>query len=67
MHGTQDGDPYKAARAIEQALGAKTTPLRLQLGADAIAMVRAHAEQLLKDLTAWEAVAANTRIDRAAA
>ena len=50
MDGTQQGDPYKAAAAIERALGAETTPLRLQLGADGVASVRAHAEQLLKDL-----------------
>ena len=56
MDGTQEGDPYKAAAAIERALGAETTPLRLQLGADGVASVRAHAEQLLKDLAAWENV-----------
>jgi NAD(P)-dependent dehydrogenase (short-subunit alcohol dehydrogenase family) len=63
MHGTQVGDPYKAAQAIEQAIQAQTTPLRLQLGADAVAAVRAHAEALLKDLTAWEEVAIDTRVD----
>jgi NAD(P)-dependent dehydrogenase (short-subunit alcohol dehydrogenase family) len=63
MHGTQVGDPYKAARAIELALLAETTPLRLQVGADSVAMVRAHAEQLLKDLAAWETVAVDTRLE----
>jgi NAD(P)-dependent dehydrogenase (short-subunit alcohol dehydrogenase family) len=67
MHGTQDGDPYKAAHAIEQALAAAATPLRLQLGSDAISAVRAHAEQLLKDVGAWETVALDTRIERAPA
>ena len=61
MDGTQEGDPYKAAAAIDQALGAETTPLRLQLGADGVASVREHAEQLLKDLAAWESVAVATR------
>jgi hypothetical protein len=37
--------------------------LFLQIGADSVAAVRAHADQLLKDLAAWEAVAADTRID----
>jgi hypothetical protein len=67
MHGTQDGDPYKAACAVELALVAETTPLRLQVGADSVAVVRAHAEHLLKDLTAWEKVASDTRIDAVAA
>lgn len=54
MHGTQAGNPAKVAAAIERALAAPTTPLRLQLGGDAIDAVRAHAEQLLKDLATWE-------------
>lgn len=54
MNETQDGDPLKAAAAIDDALRAKKTPLRLQLGADAIAAVRGHAEALLADLAAWE-------------
>lgn len=56
MNGTQEGDPLRAAEAIERALGAERTPLRLQLGADAVGSVRAHAEQLLADLAAWEQV-----------
>lgn len=63
MHGTQAGDPLKAAAAIERALQSDTTPLRLQLGEDAVNAVRAHAEQLLADLAAWEAVALDTRIE----
>jgi NAD(P)-dependent dehydrogenase (short-subunit alcohol dehydrogenase family) len=56
MNNTQAGDPRRAAEAIERALAAETTPLRLQLGADAVAAVRAHAEKLLADLATWEAV-----------
>jgi hypothetical protein len=67
MDGMQEGDPDKAARAVAQALEAKTTPLRLQLGADSIAAVRGHAARLLEDLASWERVALNTRIDGAAA
>jgi hypothetical protein len=62
MDGTQDGDPYKAARAIDMALRAETPPLRLQLGADSVAAIRAHSEQLLKDLTRWEKVAMEHRL-----
>lgn len=62
MHATQEGDPRKAARAIELALDDPNTPLRLQLGEDAVRSVRAHAESLLGDLARWEAVALDTKI-----
>jgi NAD(P)-dependent dehydrogenase (short-subunit alcohol dehydrogenase family) len=62
MDGTQEGDPTKAARAIDLALRTDVTPLRLQLGADAIDAVRGHAEQLLKDMAAWETVGRETRV-----
>ncbi|MGL4488479.1 MAG: oxidoreductase [Rhizobiaceae bacterium] len=63
MHGTQEGDPMKAAHAIDVVLKAEVTPLRLQLGADAVDSIRAHSEQLLKDLAAWESVALDTKVD----
>jgi len=63
MHDTQMGDPMKAAAAIDQALAAEQTPLRLQLGQDAVDAVRAHAQALLNDLERWEPVGANTRIE----
>jgi len=62
MHGAQPGDPAKAARAVALALESDVTPLRLQLGADSIAAVRAHAEQLLKDLASWERVGIETTL-----
>jgi len=67
MNGTQEGDPAKAALAIDAALRSDKTPLRLQLGTDAVSSIRAHAEQLLKDLADWEPVANATRVDAAAA
>ena len=67
MHGAQPGDPAKAARAVVQALEAEVTPLRLQLGADSIGAVRAHAETLLKDLARWESVGHDVAFDRSAA
>jgi NAD(P)-dependent dehydrogenase (short-subunit alcohol dehydrogenase family) len=63
MHGTQEGDPRKAAAAIETALEAPNAPLRLQLGADAVEMVRTHGETLLRDLAAWEGLARSTGFD----
>ncbi|MBO9728693.1 MAG: SDR family NAD(P)-dependent oxidoreductase [Chitinophaga sp.] len=62
MHGTQEGDPAKAAAAIDLALSSPNTPLRLQLGEDAVAAIKQHSENLLKDLATWESVAANTKI-----
>jgi NAD(P)-dependent dehydrogenase (short-subunit alcohol dehydrogenase family) len=63
MDGTQMGDPIKAAAAIQAALDADQTPLRLQLGSDAIDAVRAHAETLLADLRRWEDVGRATAFD----
>jgi NAD(P)-dependent dehydrogenase (short-subunit alcohol dehydrogenase family) len=63
MHGTQNGDPFKAAAAIDKALAAADTPLRLQLGEDAVNAIRQHSENLLKELAAWEQVAVDTKID----
>lgn len=67
MNGTQEGDPRKAAAAIEAAIDAPNTPLRLQLGADAVDNIREHSETLLKDLAAWEALARGTRFNAIAA
>lgn len=67
MHGTQEGDPRRAAAAIETVLDAPNTPLRLQLGADAVDAVRGHSETLLKDLNAWEDLARYTRFGALAA
>lgn len=63
MHGTQAGDPLKAAAAIDKAINAERTPLRLQLGEDAVVAVRQHAHALLADLEAWQAVGADTKFD----
>ncbi len=67
MNGTQEGEPAKAALAIDAALTSDKTPLRLQLGTYAVSSIRAHAEQLLKDLADWESVANATRAPAAAA
>ena len=60
MDGTQDGDPRKAAAAVETALDAADTPLRLQLGADAVEAIWDHSRTLLEDLARWEALARST-------
>jgi NAD(P)-dependent dehydrogenase (short-subunit alcohol dehydrogenase family) len=66
LDGRQDGDPDKAARALDLALQADNTPLRLQIGADAIAALRADTERFLNDLAAWEKVGSNVRVDASA-
>jgi NAD(P)-dependent dehydrogenase (short-subunit alcohol dehydrogenase family) len=60
MHQAQDGDPAKAAAAIEAALDADTTPLRLQLGPDAVDAIRSHAQTLLADMQTWEQISRST-------
>jgi NAD(P)-dependent dehydrogenase (short-subunit alcohol dehydrogenase family) len=55
-----------AGGALKHMLAAETPPLRLQLGADAVAAVRGHAERLLADLAHWKPVALDTRFDAAA-
>ena len=67
MHGAQLGDPMKAAAAIDRALAAEKTPLRLQLGEDAIGAIRDHANQLLQDLEHWAPVGSATQIEGATA
>ncbi|NAS13744.1 oxidoreductase [Poritiphilus flavus] len=63
MDRTQEGDPVKAAQAIDKALQAEDTPLRLQLGADSVEAIKTHAEQLLSDLEHWKEIAENTTFD----
>jgi NAD(P)-dependent dehydrogenase (short-subunit alcohol dehydrogenase family) len=63
LDGKQDGDPVKAARAVDLALRADNTPLRLQVGGDSIAALRAHAEHLLRDLATWEKVGSDIRVN----
>lgn len=67
MHGTQEGDPFKAAAAIDKALLAANTPLRLQLGEDAVNAIKQHSENLLKDLAAWEQIAVDTKLNSSSA
>ncbi len=63
MDQTQEGDPAKAAIAIDKALLADNTPLRLQLGEDAINAVRDHSEHLLAELESWQVVGSDTKVD----
>jgi NAD(P)-dependent dehydrogenase (short-subunit alcohol dehydrogenase family) len=53
-HGTQAGDPAKAAALILAALDAEDTPLHLPLGDDAVDAVLGHLDQVRGDVAAWE-------------
>ena len=61
MDGTQEGNPAKAAEAIDKAIRSENTPLRLQLGEDAIEAVKDHAETLLSQLESWRSVGLDTK------
>ncbi|MEA2748606.1 MAG: hypothetical protein QOI41_2749 [Myxococcales bacterium] len=63
-HGAQDGDPVKAARAIVDAVVAGAPTLRLPLGADAVANIRAKLASVGADVNASEAVATSTAVGR---
>jgi hypothetical protein len=58
--GQQPGDPALAAKAIIAVARSPLPPLRLILGADAIARVRSKLVQVTKDLEDWESVSLNT-------
>ena len=63
VHGTQPGDPGKAAEAIIAAVEAEKTPGFLLLGKDALAAYRATAAAQANEVEAWEAVTAGTGFD----
>lgn len=62
-HGTQPGDPTKAAEAIIAAVEAEKTPQFLLLGGDALAAYRATAAAQASEVDAWETVSAGTGFD----
>ncbi|WP_380283039.1 SDR family NAD(P)-dependent oxidoreductase [Kitasatospora purpeofusca] len=62
-HGSQPGDPDKAAAVILAALEAGRTPLRLPLGEDSTGAVLAHLDQVREDVVAWEKESGATAFD----
>jgi NAD(P)-dependent dehydrogenase (short-subunit alcohol dehydrogenase family) len=59
-HGTQSGDPVRAARAILTAVEADQPPALLMLGTDALTAIRAVIDAQLAELTAWEKTSLST-------
>jgi NAD(P)-dependent dehydrogenase (short-subunit alcohol dehydrogenase family) len=62
-HGTQTGDPIKAANAIVRAVSAEVPPLRLALGPDAVGIVRSKLASVEANLDSWLDVSSSTDFD----
>lgn len=59
-HGTQPGDPARAARVIVDTVQGEHAPFRLLLGSDAITIVREELQNRIDEIDAWAAVSATT-------
>jgi len=59
------GDPVKAAKAMIQISKSNDPPMRLQLGTDALHVVRFKCATILKDAEEWEALSQSTVADDA--
>jgi NAD(P)-dependent dehydrogenase (short-subunit alcohol dehydrogenase family) len=62
-HGTQPGDPEKAAAALLEAVDSGRAPFMLLLGNDAADAFRASLDALGGDLDTWEALSRSTDFD----
>lgn len=59
-HGTQPGDPARAALAIIEAVTGDRLPFRLLLGSDAIQIVTGELQAQLRELEDWKRLSAST-------
>ncbi|ROQ40714.1 NADP-dependent 3-hydroxy acid dehydrogenase YdfG [Frondihabitans sp. PhB188] len=62
-HGTQAGDPAKAASVLVEAVDGGGLPFLLVLGSDAVPIVRKALAALESDIAAWEAKSVTTDVD----
>jgi hypothetical protein len=60
VHGTQAGDPAKAATAIVTAVEQSQPPGFLLLGSDALSGYRQRAQARIAEVAAWEKLSAST-------
>jgi NAD(P)-dependent dehydrogenase (short-subunit alcohol dehydrogenase family) len=60
VHGTQKGDPERAAAALIRVVESDTTPAVLLLGNDSSDAFRAALDALRRDVDAWEALSRST-------
>ncbi len=63
LNGNQVGDPVKFAVAVEQILALEKPPVRIPIGSDSIAMVRAHAVKQIEDIDAFKHIGSKTDYD----
>lgn len=59
-HGTQPGDPARAAQVLIEVIEGETMPARLLLGSDAVRIVGGEVETQLREIDAWKTVSART-------
>ncbi len=60
VHGTQPGDPARAAAALIDVVGSGTAPELLVLGSDALSVIRSVTDGLRAEVDAWEHVSIST-------
>lgn len=59
-HGTQPGDPNRAAHVLIQAVAKAQLPARLLLGSDAVKIVCAELDTQREEIDAWKDISAST-------
>jgi NAD(P)-dependent dehydrogenase (short-subunit alcohol dehydrogenase family) len=59
-HGTQPGEPARAARVLINIVEGKTAPFRLLLGSDALRIVNAELETQRQEIEDWKEVSLST-------
>jgi NAD(P)-dependent dehydrogenase (short-subunit alcohol dehydrogenase family) len=64
-HGTQQGDPDRAARVIIDIVNGDEAPFRLLLGSDAITIVREEMQARIDEIDAWAHISRTTDFDDA--
>jgi NAD(P)-dependent dehydrogenase (short-subunit alcohol dehydrogenase family) len=64
-HGTQPGDPVRAARAIVEVVNKDKVPFRLLLGSDAVRLVGAELDTQRQELEDWKGISLGTDFDAA--
>jgi NAD(P)-dependent dehydrogenase (short-subunit alcohol dehydrogenase family) len=60
FHGTEKGDPRKAANAVVALVDSSQPPVHLLLGSDALSMARHKLDSFQAELSAWESVTVGT-------
>ena len=59
-HGTQPGDPARAAQVLIEVIEGETMPARLLLASDAFRIRGGEVEAQLREIDAWKAVSSRT-------